>query len=146
MALNSDASPSIFEKNVTVIGNETDSSDNHGYMQIIGHGIIDDVINGNNQCVQCPFLKQKVADLKKELFNLKVLQNIETQKLLRKIDLLKDRNEQKIDQVKQFQKELSQEKTQNVCLKDMISELKSQNFISTDDEKILNVRFLLFVY
>lgn len=139
LALNVDAVPLIFEKSVTVIGDETDSIDNPGYLQIIGDGIIDDAIHANNQCIQCPFLKQKAADLNKQIFQLKALHNVETQKFQRQIDLLQKTNEQKNDQVKQFRKDLSQEKTQNIGLKDVISELKSQNFISTEDEKILNV-------
>lgn len=132
-----DAVPSVFENIVIVVdvSDKTDSMEN----QIIGDGIIDDAIHANQQCVQCPFLKHKVADLKKKILALTVEHDITVQKLQRKIDLLENRNEQKMDQVKQYRQELSREKKQNFSLKDMIADLKNQNFISTEDEKILNV-------
>lgn len=136
-ALTPHAIPSVFEKKEFVVDflDETDNMEN----QIVGDGIIDDAIHANNQCVQCPSLIQKVANLKKEMFKLNVQHDIEMKKLQRQIDLLENKNEQKMDQVKQFRKELSQEKKQNIRLKDVITELKDRNFISTEDEKILNV-------
>lgn len=136
MTLVSDAVPSVFENSVVVVdGFDERDMEN----QIIGDGIVDDAICAKNQCVQCPFLKHKVADLKKQILALTVQRDITVQKLQRKIDLLENRNEQKIDQNKQFRKMLSHEKTQNLRLKDVVAELKNQSFISTEDEKILNV-------
>lgn len=131
-----DAVPSVFEESVVVIDalDETDCMES----QIIGDGIIDDAIN-NNQCVQCPFLKQKVYDLKKEISTLNIQHEIAVQKFKHQINLLENRNEQKLDQVKQFRKQLSQKKRENVRLEEVIEELKNQNFISTEDEKLLNV-------
>lgn len=134
------AVPSVFEESIVVVDvpDETDSME----IQIIGDGIIDDAIQ-NNQCIQCPFLKQKVDDLKKKISTLNIQHEIEVQKMKRQISLLENRNEQKLDQVKQFRNELSQKKKENVRLKDVIEELKNENFISTEDEKILNVRLSL---
>lgn len=123
-----DAVPSIFEKRVIADSNE-----------IIGYAS-----QAKNQCAQCPFLLQKVADLEKQIFTLNVQHDISVQQLQRQIDLLKNKNEQKVDQVRLFQKELTLEKKQIVRLKDVIAELKSENFISTEDEKILNVRLLVY--
>lgn len=97
----------------------------------------------NNKCVKCPFLECEVANLKKEILNLTVEHDIEVRKLQRKIELLENKNEQKIDQVKQFRKVLSKEKNEVIRLKDIVAELKSQNFISSEDEKILNVCMVL---
>lgn len=135
-ALIPDAVPSVFEESVVVIDalDETDCMES----QIIGDGIIDDAIN-NNQCVQCPFLKQKVQDLKKEISTLNIQHEIAVQKFKHQINLLENRNEQELDQVKQFRKQLSQKKRENVRLEEVIEELKNQNFISTEDEKLLNV-------
>lgn len=107
--------------------------------QIIGDGIVDDAVHANNRCVQCPFLLQKIADLKKQILHLTVQHSITVQKLQRKIDSIQIKNEQKIDQVTQIKKELCKEKKQIVRLKEVIVELKSQNFISAEDEKLLNV-------
>lgn len=127
-----DAVPSIFEKRVMA-----DSTDK----QIIGNAA-----QPQNQCSQCPPLMQKVKELEKEMFILKTQHDIETQKLQRQIDLLKNKNEQKIVQVKSFQKEMNSEKKLIIRLKDVITDLKNENYISSEDEKILNVIINSFVY
>lgn len=143
VVLISDAVPSVFENSLAFV--DVDQADSMEY-QIIGDGIIDDAIQANNQCVQCPFLKQKVADLKKQILDLTIQHDITVQKLQRKLNLLENKNEHKTEQVKQFRGELSREKKQNVRLKDVITELRDQNFISTEDENILNVCFFPFIH
>lgn len=105
---------------------------------------IEDAAHAENQCVQCPFLSKKVVDLQKEILNLKTQHDIEIQRLQLKIDKLENYKKEKIDQVKQFRKELLHEKNQTIRLNDVISELKSRNFISDEDGKLLNVSLICF--
>lgn len=126
-----DAVPSVFEHSA-IIGDRIEN-------QIIGDGIIEDAIRSSNRCHQCPFLKDKVAGLKHQISILTIQHDITVQTLQQKIILLENRNEQKRDQINKVRKELSQEKNINVRLRDVVAELKNQNFISAEDEKILNV-------
>lgn len=126
--MNSDAVPSVFEKRVAVIDVPDDGLENQ---------IIEDEIDV--KCIQCPLLKQKVDDLNKKILKLNIQHDIEMQKLKRKITVLENRNEKKSDEAKQYRNDLSQERKENIRMKDVITELKNQNLISTEDEKILNV-------
>lgn len=136
-ALNIGAVPSVFKE--TVLANDVIDEIDSTEIQIIGDGIINDEIHAKNQYPQCPFLIQKVADLKKEILTLKVKHNIEVQKLQRKLSSLQDKNEERTDRIKQFEKDLTKEKKQNVRLRDVIIELKNQNFISAEEGNMLNV-------
>lgn len=124
-ALNANAVPSIFARRMNA-----DST----YDQVT-----DNTVPAKNQCVQCPLLLQKIVNLEKEIFTLNVQHNVRLQKLQLQFDSLKNKNAQRIEQVKQFRKDLANEKKETIQLKDVIDDLKSQNFISTEDEKLLNV-------
>lgn len=77
--------------------------------------------------------------MKKQITIIRAEHSIKLQQLQKKIEMLQNLTEKKTDQLKQIRREISQGKTQILRLKDVIDELKSNNFISADDEKFLNV-------
>lgn len=128
--LNSEAVPSIFEKN-PVIGNCEKTENCEFIDEIIGHEIIEDSME-NAKCVQCPFLLEKIAELKREILRITTDHAVLAQKLEQKIMLLKRNTVDKAMQLKESEK-------QNIKLKDILEELKSQQYISDDEKDFLNI-------
>lgn len=129
--LKHNAIPSIFEKN-SVVDGSFEKSDSFDFIdEIVGHEIIDDTIK-NVKCVQCPFLLEKIAELKREILRMTTDHSISVQKLELKNIMLKKNTSNKDKQLKESEK-------QNIQLKDILEEMKSEQYISDDEKNFLNV-------
>lgn len=102
---------------------------------------VNDADCASNQCSQCSLLTAEIVKLNKQISDLTIRHDIGIQTLKRKTESLEDRSAQKRDQLNDVRKELSRERKKIVRLTEVISELKSQDLISAEDAKILNVWF-----
>lgn len=133
--LNSSAVPSIFEA-IPVVAECEEYSENCD--MIIGHECVDETTK-NTQCVQCPFLLDKIEELKRQIFRMKCEHSILIQKLEQTNISLKKDSSDKAKKLKTTKMELSNEKSKNIKLVDVLDEMKSKNYISDDEKDFLNV-------
>lgn len=119
--LNASAVPSVF-------------NDPTEFVEIISNEIVDDVISESEQknCVECPFLLQKIKDLEHEILIMKTTQNILTAKIENQNEKLKEKNAQQSEQLNTSRKEASR-------LKEILDQLKNANYISDSEQNLLNV-------
>lgn len=94
------------------------------------------------ECESCGFLSVKISELEEEIFSMKLAHETEKQKLERKIYLLENIREEMKDKLCEKEKELKHEKLENIRMKDILTELRNERYISEDDEKFLNVCFV----
>lgn len=128
--LKPEATPSIFNKATATSSskNNVDVSNNK-----------DKTSDSQNECEKkCYLLQTKVAELEKQLFNMKVQHDFEIQKL--RMNLENSRQVQS-NRLKETKKQLSKEKSKVLQLEDVIKELHEKKYISPDDVKFLNVSF-----
>lgn len=93
--------------------------------------------NSQNECDEkCKLLQTRVAELEKEISNLKLRHDIEIQRM--KINSENSRKTQS-NRLKDTRKELSKQKSKLLQLEDVIKDLQEQRYISPDDAKFLNV-------
>lgn len=136
--LNPDAIPSIFENRLAAVVKEVNN------YQIIGDEIVVDATE-NRKCFQCPFLLEKVKELQRELLKEKTAHNISVQMYEHKIFSMQTGAADKSKNIIKTKQELANEKAKNSKLKDILEELKAEQFLTEDDEKFLNVNhFFLF--
>lgn len=128
VALKSDVVPSIFQKADDLVD------------VIIRDEIVEEAMN-NEQCAQCPFLLEKISELKKELLRLTLNQSISVQRLEQNNISLKKVAAEKSEELKQTKNQLSSQKMQFNNLKDILDKLKTESYISADEQKYLNVIF-----
>lgn len=97
--------------------------------------------NANSSQIECEkkchLLQAKVAELEKQLFNMKVQHDVEIQKLKMNSENLRHTQS---DRLKQTKKQLSKQKSKVLRMEDLIKELHEKKYISPDDAKFLNVR------
>lgn len=118
--LNTNAIPSVF-------------NDPTEFVEIISNEIVDDVISESEKnCVQCPFLLQKIKDLEHEILIMKIKQNLLTAKIENQNEKLKEKNAQQSEQLDASQKEASR-------LKEILDQLKNANYISDSEQNFLSV-------
>lgn len=119
--LNTSATPSVF-------------SDQNEFVEIISNEFVDGFIGESEpkKCVQCPFLLQKIKDLEHEILVMKTEHNVLTAKTEQKNKELKAKNAQKSKQLSVSQKEASR-------LKEILDQLKTENYITDTEQDFLNV-------
>lgn len=86
----------------------------------------------------------KIAELRTTIANMKIKHDLEKQILEKKVDKLADERRMLSDKLTDLRKAFSKEKEQKHCLTNVIDELKAERYISSNDEKFLEVG-LLFV-
>lgn len=104
--------------------------------------------NMSNQCQSCEscaILQAKVTELKMELLAIKTSSDIQIQRLEQKIYRLENSKEEMSVKLKESHEQLSQEKSKNIKMEDIVSELQREQYISADDAKFLNVIILFFI-
>lgn len=87
----------------------------------------------NAECANCKYLLHKVSELEQSETKNSINHSISVQKLKQKLISSNDAYEKLKDRMSQIQKELCQEKTQNLKMKDVIVELQRERKIFNDD-------------
>lgn len=85
-------------------------------------------------------LKNKVTELQKSIETMNMQHNIEVQRLQQKISSLQHKSKDKAHELKMVKKNVAKEKNESAKLREVISELRQNKYISPDDEKFFNVR------
>lgn len=122
--LSANAIPSVFN-----------SQNSNDFFEIIPHELIDEEEGKPKKCVQCPCLLQKIKELEKEIFHMKTEHSMLLSRFERKnteLAELKKANSEKTNQLENSQKE-------TLNLKDILGEMRSQNYISDSERDYLNV-------
>lgn len=100
------------------------------FVEIISNELIDEA--EPDKCVQCPCLLKKIKKLEDEIMRIKTEHCVSMAKVELKNTVLKNRNLEKSKQLRESQKEKSK-------LKDVLDEIRLQNYISDSEREFLNV-------
>lgn len=122
--LNDNAIPSIF-CNVSI-------EPSKDFIEIISNEIIDEAME-QKSCTQCPFLLEKIKELKEKLLLMETEHCVSLQKI-------KQQNVELTEKKKQL-KRLENEQLE---LKNVLDEMKEKNYISHSERDFLNV--ILFMH
>lgn len=100
------------------------------FVEIISNELIDET--EPDKCVQCPCLLKKIKKLEDEIMRIKTEHCVSMAKVELKNTDLKNRHLEKSKQLRESQKEKSK-------LKDVLDEIRLQNYISDSEREFLNV-------
>lgn len=124
--LNANAIPSVFTREVQ---NSTDAANpDH------------DICDNQAKCFQCSSYEAKIAELTKHIKKITAQHTFKTQTLERKFLSLQRFCKKKSMKLIDTKKLLSGKKNENLQLKEVISTLENERYITSDDANVLNVR------
>lgn len=95
--------------------------------ETIDSQVSDPDINHSSECSECITLKRELVDLKAEMLTLKVNNDIEIQKLSKRIESVQNSREEQTATINKLKKDLSTEKNLNHTLDNSITTLKKEN-------------------